>query len=76
MSLAQQESRSPFTIRLPLHRHTVMYPLQDLGHATAIQDITRQLAELVYGGRRGVKHKGWAPADAETIRWMFAVSGA
>ena len=53
-----------------------MYPLQDLGHATAIQDITRQLAELVYGGRRGVKHKGWAPADAETIRWMFAVSGA
>jgi hypothetical protein len=41
---------------------------KDPGHATAIQDVTRQLAELVYGGRRGVKHKGWAPADADTIR--------
>ena len=48
---------------------------KDPGHATAIQDITRHLAELVYGGRRGVRHKGWAPADAETIRCGHAVGG-
>jgi hypothetical protein len=41
---------------------------KDHDNATAIQEITRQLAELVYGGRRGVRHKGWAPADVETIR--------
>lgn len=42
-------------------------------NATALQDVTRQLAELVYGGEEGVRVKEWAPADAETIRWMTGV---
>lgn len=41
---------------------------KDLSNAVAIQEVTKQLAVLVYGGRRAVKAKGWAPADAETIR--------
>jgi hypothetical protein len=48
---------------------------KDPSHATALQDITRHLAELVYGGRRGVKQKGWAPADAETIRCRASAGG-
>lgn len=37
-------------------------------NATAIQEVTRQLAELIYGGNEGVQKKNWSPADAETIR--------
>jgi len=46
---------------------------QMASNATALQEITRQLAELVYGGEEGVRAKEWAPADAETIRWVPGV---
>jgi hypothetical protein len=72
----QQTSRTSVYLEVPHATPNILLQGKDLGHATAIQDITRHLAELVYGGRRGVKHKGWAPADAETIRYTLAAGGS